>query len=388
MNEGNLNNKVVLFGAGKIGRKIKDEYGIRVAYFIDNNAELWGTTIDGIDVKSLQDYKNDSNKYLIIITCKERLEIERQLKKDGIYNYKMYNNKLYSSTTELIYNPYQNTTTRDTTEEVWNDNLQKNKIREKIFNSVEQLQNMPLDLEHVEIETINRCNGNCDFCPVSKKNDSREYKEMSDQLFEKIIFDLEKMKYDGKLALFSNNEPFLDKKILERHKFAREHLPHARMHLFTNGTLLNLERFIELVKYLDELVIDNYQQELKLIKPCEEIVKYCEEHTELKEKVTIILRKPHEILSTRGGEAPNRKIKISYSKDRCILPYKQLIIRPDGKVSLCCNDPLGKITLGDLTKDSILDVWNNEQFQMIRKCLYEGRGTLKHCEYCDVFHMG
>ena len=34
----------------------------------------------------------------------------------------------------------------------------------------------------------------------------------------------------------------------------------------------------------------------------------------------------------------------------CILPYKQMIIRPDGKTSLCCNDPYGKNTLADVNK--------------------------------------
>lgn len=78
---------------------------------------------------------------------------------------------------------------------------------------------------------------------------------------------------------------------------------------------------------------------------------------------------------------------VSYGKERCALPFKQLIIRPDGKVSLCCNDPLGKNTLGDLTKESVLDVWNNDKFKTVRKCLYEGRANWKHCEYCDAFYI-
>ena len=210
---------------------------------------------------------------------------------------------------------------------------------------------------------------------------------MSQELFEKIIDELAELDYSGKLALFSNNEPFLDEKIIDRHRYARAKLPNARLHLFTNGTLLTLEKFIEIVDLLDELIIDNYQQELRLIKPCQIIAEYCKEHPELTKKVTIVLRKPHEILSSRGGDAPNRKQLVSYGEDRCILPYKQLIIRPDGKVSLCCNDPLGKNTLGDVSKDSLVDVWFNDRFKMVRKCLYEGRKNWKHCEFCDVFSL-
>lgn len=65
-----------------------------------------------------------------------------------------------------------------------------------------------------------------------------------------------------------------------------------------------------------------------------------------------------------------------------------MIIRPDGKVSLCCNDPLGKNTLGDVTKDTLVNIWHNDRFGMVRRCLAQGRGNWKHCEYCDVFSVG
>ncbi len=258
---------------------------------------------------------------------------------------------------------------------------------EAVNREVERVYNKNLLFDHVEIETINRCNGTCHFCPVNSKSDTREFKVMDWELFESIIKQLAEINYSGKLALFSNNEPFLDQTILEKHKYAREKLPHARMHLFTNGTLLNLENFIEIMKYLDELIIDNYQQDLKLIKPCREIKTYCEQHPEMKTKVTIVLRKPYEILTSRGGDAPNRKQLLSYEKARCVLPFKQIIIRPDGEVSLCCNDPLGKDTMGDLKQNTILEIWNNDHFKMVRDQLYLGRKNWKHCEYCDVFSL-
>lgn len=119
-----------------------------------------------------------------------------------------------------------------------------------------------------------------------------------------------------------------------------------------------------------------------------EISSYCEEHPELKKKVTIVLRKPQEILTSRGGTAPNRKVLLDYGEDRCILPFKQMIVRPDGKVSLCCNDAVGKYTLGDLNKESLLDVWYGPKFTMVRKSLYEGRKEWGNCRLCDSFTMG
>ena len=160
------------------------------------------------------------------------------------------------------------------------------------------------------------------------------------------------------------------------------------MHLFTNGTLLTLDKFIALTEVLDELIIDNYQQELKLIKPCARIAEYCEKHPELKKKVTIVLRKPQEILTSRGGTAPNRKRLLEYGEDRCVLPFKQMIVRPDGKVSLCCNDAVGRYTLGDLSREKLTDVWFGAAFQEVRRRLYVGRKEWGSCRYCDAFSVG
>lgn len=381
---------MIIFGAGQIGRMALLKYKDRVDYFIDNNEERWGHTIEGFTIKSVEDGARDIAGHSIVIASRYQEGMAKQLRDMGVNQYTFYlgNSLAYYETEELVLNPYFDNGNRDVSEEKWNELNQKNYAIDVVNRMVEELRDKEEPFNHVEIETINRCNGNCSFCPVSRQKDTREYQIMEEGLFQSIIDQLAELQYHGRLALFSNNEPFLDPDILPRHQYARKKLPNARMHLFTNGTLLTIEKFKELMLYLDELIIDNYQQDLELIKPCREIVSYCEEHPDFKKRVTIVLRKPQEILSSRGGDAPNRKELVSYGKDRCVLPFKQLIIRPDGKVSLCCNDPLGKNTLGDLKKDPILDVWNNDRFKMVRKCLYEGRANWKHCEYCDFFSLG
>lgn len=290
----------------------------------------------------------------------------------------------YYETSQIIYNPYGGEE-HMVTEEEWNHSNKTNPVINKIDAYVDVLAEVRPLFDLIEIETVNRCNGSCDFCPVNTKNDIRSEKYMDEKLFYKIIDELATLNYAGRLALFSNNEPFLDERILEFHKYARNMLPNARMHLFTNGTLLTLDKFIEAMKYLDELIIDNYQQELQLHKNSQRIAEYCDKHAELKEKVTIVLRKPHEILTSRGGDAPNRKELPSYPGAKCILPFKQMVVRPDGKVSLCCNDPYGKCTLGDLNEESLTDVWYGNAFEEVRNSLSKGRGNLPHCHHCDTF---
>lgn len=377
---------IVIFGAGTVGKEALIYYGKRVAFFADNNPNLWETNIQGILVKKIDDIARDAEQYCFVIAnadMHQQKEMKIQLESLGIKKIVCFQDdwKGYFVSTELVVNPYKEKITAEN---------KKGKITDRIQiinQKVDKIVNQNLLFDHVEIETVNRCNGVCAFCPVNKNADSREYIEMSQDLFESIIQQLADIDYSGKLALFSNNEPFLDKDILAKHKHARDKLPNARMHLFTNGTLLNIDLFIELMRYLDELIIDNYQQDLKLIKPCREIKAYCEEHPELKNRVTIVLRKPNEVLTTRGGEAPNKKDMISYPDAKCLNPFKQLIIRPDGKVSLCCNDPLGKNTLGDLMQSTILEVWHGDAFKKVRQCLGKGRANWKQCIYCDVFNL-
>ncbi len=382
--------KYVLFGAGYFGREAIKDYGQENVLCIwDNEEKKNGAKLDNILIQAFSKREDIKEEFIVIICTVYYSEIIDQLLAAGIQNYEIYKGiiirRSYYSPKILIENPYENNSDRDLDEQQW---LEKNNgalKRDSINKKVSQLAEENHLFHHVEIETVNRCNGGCSFCPVSVKNEKREYVKMTDQLFKKIIDQLAEIDYSGRLALFSNNEPLLDDRILDFHKYAREKLLNARMHLYTNGTLLTKEIFVELIKYLDELIIDNYNQNLDLIPASKMIKEYAEENPEIKQKVTIVLRKPNEILTSRGGDAPNRTEVNIENGISCVHPFQQLIIRPDGKVSLCCNDPLGKSTMGDANEESLLDIWNGEKFNFVRKQIINGRENYEHCKRCDVF---
>lgn len=382
--------RYVLFGAGYFGREAIKEYGKENIICIwDNDITKHGLFIDGIQIIEFAKRENIQEEYVVILCTTYYSDIIEQLLEEGITNYEIYHSviqrKNYYSPKILIDNPYENNTDRDLDEQMW---IEKNsgKIRKEAINrKVEQMVRENHLFHHVEIETINRCNGLCDFCPVNAKVEQRPYALMSEKTFKKVIDELATLNYDGRLALFSNNEPLIDKRILPFHKYAREKLPNARMHLYSNGTLMTREIFEELIEYLDELIIDNYNQDLELIPASKMIKEYAQKNPEIIQKVTIVLRKPKEILTSRGGEAPNRT-KVNIEKNiSCVQPFQQLIIRPDGKVSLCCNDPLGRLTMGDATKESLVDIWYGEAFVEVRKSIIKGRENFDHCKNCDVF---
>jgi radical SAM protein with 4Fe4S-binding SPASM domain len=261
--------------------------------------------------------------------------------------------------------------------------------RKPVISSIikEKLTQTPFPLfDAIEIETINQCNNICSFCPVNKKIDPRPLKVMEYNLFTSIIKQLRDLDYSGVIRLFSNNEPLLDSRIIDFCRLTKGNLPNAFLSLFTNGTLLTIEKFTELTKYLDKLTIDNYHDNFILIKPVKEVYEYCLKNEIHKDNVEIFLRKKNAIEMTRAGEAKNRT-NIKPLRSSCILPFSQMVIRPDGKASLCCNDALGKVTLGDLTQSSVIEVWNSSSYWEIRKRILDGRKKLSPCDKCDYMSL-
>lgn len=386
--------RIALYGSDEYAtallKAIPDEIKQKVKYVLDDRNLDRGRICRGYEVKRTDQTECDFDAVLITSPRYHIADENHLLRVAGqrvavLNPFKM---QTYYPPDQLIINKYLNEGNEVKNEEQLN---KKNQNRIDYFDAVrafvdEVKEETPL-FKLVEIETINRCNGSCEFCPVNHRDDPREKHVMSEELFHSIIDQLEKLDYQGRISLFSNNEPFLDDRILQFSRYMREHLPGAKIHMFTNGTLLNLEMFERLIPYLDELIFDNYTQDLHLIRPAQEIKEYCENRPELIEKVSIVLRKPNELLTSRGGNAPNRKEQKGYPDIPCAFPFQQLIIRPTGQVSLCCNDALGQYTMGDLSKESILDVWYGDKYRQIRKAISEGRKNIEICNTCDTFSL-
>lgn len=238
----------------------------------------------------------------------------------------------------------------------------------------------------LEIETVNQCNNTCSFCPVNRLNDKRDHALMGMELFKKIIMQLEDLEYANVINLFSNNEPLLDPLLTERLKFAREHLPNAYITIYTNGLLLTPEKLLQLLQYLDFIHINNYNTVPQLLQGHQRLHKVLIENQISSDKVEIHLRNKSECLSTRGGQAPNRKYNARlYSP--CILPFSQMVIRPTGKVSFCCNDAYGLYTMGDVLTDSLVDIWHGKAFEKSRANMLKNRMYQSPCKDCDMIFM-
>jgi len=236
----------------------------------------------------------------------------------------------------------------------------------------------------VEIETINRCNGQCGFCPVNAKLDPRPFHRMSDEMFAEIIRQLSEMKYSGRLSIFSNNEPLMDKRIVDFYRHARASLPAACLALITNGSLMTLDKLDDLCAIVDSLIIDNYSPDGTLNKTIAGLIEHMKHEPDRYEKVEVNIIRSDAFRGNRAGTAPNsgRGAKV---KAPCLLPFIQCVIRPDGKVSLCCEDALGYYTMGDLAQKSLRDIWHGPEYERIRAQIKKGRNTLPLCNVCNSY---
>lgn len=247
----------------------------------------------------------------------------------------------------------------------------------------------------VEIENINRCNGTCEDCSANALyRPQREPRMlMSVELFKKIIDELHDMEYCGCLRMHSNNEPLLDDRIYGWLKYAREQLPYANIYLYTNATMLTTERFEIMMKYLDDLWIDNYTdgdtEDWVLLPVVRNILDMYGGYPAYRNRVTVIVVPKDELRYNKANDAPNYTVN-GVKRQKlvmdvgCTFPFRQLSIRPDGRVILCCNDVFSaQGSMGDANVQSLKEIWYGEQFRTVRERLLKGRQHNPRCNYCD-----
>ena len=232
---------------------------------------------------------------------------------------------------------------------------------------------------------------NLRFCPVNVKDDVRPYCKMTDVLYRKIIDQLAEMRYSGQIAFHSNNEPLMDKDLEKKIAYAHEKCPETSLYFYTNGILLNAEKVKGFINAgINKIVINNYTLKKELNSNIRNIIREVKEITLTETaKIIVIIRDTNEVLNNRAGNSPNKSLSVYddykyYVNLSCKLPFEQLIIRPDGKISLCCQDAYGDCTLGDANAHSLKDIWFGNDFAIVRNVLNtKGRKELSLCSKCD-----
>ncbi len=258
------------------------------------------------------------------------------------------------------------------------------------------------ELAILQIETTNICQAKCVFC---QHNNFTEFGTMTDELYNKIVI-------EASLALpnlqtfipMLTGEPFCDKKIIQRIKFASAHLPQVTIQLYTNGSLLTfeiLQQLKDVPNFNLSISLNGLNPETREkvmgLKDWTHVVRMAHyaEQIKLSYRVTMVAYPeiyPEEVQGfiNVGGMALQYQSwagqQYPYKRNRwtsCIRALSHMTIRYNGDANLCCFDPFGKVSFGNLNKESIEEIWTSQKRQEYIVKHKEGKGNiLAMCQSC------
>ncbi|MFD2034408.1 radical SAM/SPASM domain-containing protein [Belliella marina] len=287
----------------------------------------------------------------------------------------------------------------------------------------------------LSIEPTTSCNLRCPECPSGLRSFTRPTGMIKEDLFKKIID--ENGDYLTYLHLYFQGEPYLHPKFLDFVTYANQRKVFTATS--TNAhylTLENVEKTLDsglrqLIVSMDGITQEIYQDyriggdlskvqkglELLIQKRTERkqiypriilqfLVTGKNEHqlSELKSwanamRIDELQLKSAQIYDFENGSelipkdqkysryimGNNGKWKIKKKlENKCWRMWQGSVITWDGRVVPCCFDKDGEHTMGQLTYNTMPEVWKNPKYQHFRKSLLQDRKQIEICKNCTA----
>ncbi len=279
--------------------------------------------------------------------------------------------------------------------------------------------------KYFEIETVNACNARCVMCTIDDWEKVRN-PIMSDKLFEKFVKEIsDHHKWVDQVSLNRDGEPTLDKNLHKKIKSLKDTgikqvtmatnvqlLDEKRIHQYLDAGLDDIMVSIDGIskKTFEEIRVNlNYetvvQNTLNLIKIRDQknspliirlrmIIMDSNKH-EVQDWISFWKDKigPNDQVYAKAahtwGNQLNREtdknIK-AYADRPCIAPFSSMIIHTDGTVPMCSIDYSSKVKVGNFSKNSIVEIWNDEPLMNIRKLHASARrNEIDLCQGCRIW---
>ena len=176
------------------------------------------------------------------------------------------------------------------------------------------------------------------------------------------------------------------KKVVEIKKREKKDAPYLRM-VFV-GMRQNIEEFPKFVELASELGMDEAKMVYMIAYGDSmrgEVLFYYKELTNMMldeakkkaETLGIKLNIPDRFDLNKNKVRQNNNSKHKF----CCRPWEELFVQSDGKVRLCM---LSKEIMGDLHKESAIDIWNNERLQFFREWV-NSKSPPSTCAHCPQY---
>lgn len=237
----------------------------------------------------------------------------------------------------------------------------------------------------IEFEISHKCNMACSYCPNSQY-ERVEQGEMTLELFEKVMKDLKKAGFSGRVSYHFYNEPLLSKDLDKFIQLTTKYLPTSNPYLFSNGTLLTKKRFDELkalgVKKFHITKHEDVKSNYVFDKTFQEISDEDKKNLVFYEDFTQVE------LSNRQGLL-SHIAPVEQTWLPCFIPLRLVVVTLKGNVLPCYDDYLQKLEMGNVNDQSIIDIWNSEKYKRFREDLRLKKGREKYdtCKNCSNFKI-
>ncbi len=265
---------------------------------------------------------------------------------------------------------------------------------------------------HVILETTNRCNLNCPYCLVGQQNSlvakhgttahslmTRPFGFISDETFEAARRNFKDFGIRG-IYLHFQGEPLMHKNLATYAKTLKN--DGFQVMIFTNGMLFNdnnieplIQSGIDLIRFsVDGASEETYQANrvggklATVLANMEKVAKAAKgTHTRVEWQFLPMRNNEHEIelaqklankmnvhffwkgyRETNQELAPrNEKFRSQKRPKPCTDIFMQLGVYWNGDVVPCCYDTDGHEIMGNLHKQSLIDIWNGEKYKEFRR---------------------
>ena len=253
----------------------------------------------------------------------------------------------------------------------------------------------------INIEPTNCCNLTCLECPVPKTM-NRKRGTMEFSLFKKIIDENPQI---GQINLALWGEPLLHPDAIRMMEYAKSNKKHVL--LITNGALLDEEKCRAVVDsgldmmYISMDGIDETYTKVRGIQyhtVAENLHTLNRLRNDKNKKMPIVLsvtifeETEQEIEKVRrewGSIVDHVVFQPLIRSDRkrtrrCRQPWRQLAILWNGDVIPCCYDYDGKLVVGNVREETLLEIFNGKRLQQLR-ANHAQQHFPDPCDYCNEF---
>jgi radical SAM protein with 4Fe4S-binding SPASM domain len=285
----------------------------------------------------------------------------------------------------------------------------------------------------IQVQTINRCNGACEFCPYPYTIHLQERRVMDDALYSKIVDECVAEEGLHDFVPMSKNEPLLDVKMEQRvAEFKSKARPHQMVELVTNGAALTSSRAQRLMEagvdlitvsvnaadeatYNKVMVGLSWKQVMGNIEAVSKMdlstvnvyLRFVADQTNKRELRKFRRHWKHFNLfqfnvNNRGGSVRNyermvmkysdlvsRLRRVGGSRVYPVCPYvfSLMHVLENGDVLMCSNDWHNREILGNVRAQTIREIYNSPRMNEIRELMAQGRfEDIAACRDCSFYH--